>query len=97
MATAIIAGLASVGSAMIAAGTFAITLGTAFTAFAIGAGLSLVSRALMPKPDLGAQMAGQSVMTREAAHSRKIIYGRARIGGNVVYLESTGDDKNTFG
>ena len=92
MATAIIAGLASVGSAMIAAGTFAITLGTAFTAFAIGAGLSLVSRALMPKPDLGAQMAGQSVMTREAAHSRKIIYGRARIGGNVVYLESTGDD-----
>ena len=93
MATAIIAGLASVGSAMIAAGTFAITLGTAFTAFAIGAGLSLVSRALMPKPDLGAQMAGQSVMTREAAHSRKIIYGRARIGGNVVYLESTGDDK----
>ena len=69
-----------------------LTLGTAFTAFAIGAGLSLVSRALMPKPDLGAQMAGQSVMTREAAHSRKIIYGRARIGGNVVYLESTGDD-----
>ena len=46
----------------------------------------------MPKPDLGAQMGGQSVMTREAAHSRKIIYGRARIGGNVVYLESTGDD-----
>ena len=77
---------------MMAAGTFAIGLGTAFTAFAIGAGLSLVSRALMPKPDLGAQMAGQSVMTREAAHSRKIIYGRARIGGNVVYLESTGDD-----
>ena len=93
MAVTLIAGLASVGSAMVAAGAFAIGWGAAFTAFAIGAGLSLVSRALMPKPDLGAQMAGQSVMTREAAHSRKIIYGRARIGGNVVYLESTGDDK----
>ncbi len=89
-----IAGLASVGSA-IAAGT--LTFGTIFTiaglkAFAIGAGLSLVSRALMPKPDLGTQMGGRSVMTREAAHSRKIVYGRARIGGNVVYLESTGTD-----
>jgi len=92
MAVTLIAGLASVGSAMAAAGAFAIGWGAAFTAFAIGAGLSLVSRALMPKPDLGAQMGGQSVMTREAAHSRKIIYGRARIGGNVVYLESTGDD-----
>jgi hypothetical protein len=37
-------------------------------------------------------MGGQSVTTREAAHSRKIVYGRARIGGNIVYLESTGSD-----
>ena len=83
------------GSAVIAAGgfaAFAAAGGSLFAAFALGAGLSLVSRALMPKPDIGTQMGGQSVMTREAAHSRKIIYGRARIGGNVVYLESTGDD-----
>jgi len=92
MATVVVAGLAAVGSAMIAAGGL-ISLGAAFGAFAIGAGLSLVSRALAPKPDLGTQMGGQSVMTRDAAHSRKIIYGRARIGGNVVYLESTGTDK----
>jgi hypothetical protein len=46
----------------------------------------LVSRALAPKLDLGTQMGGRSVMTREAAHSRKIVYGRARIGGNVVFL-----------
>ena len=63
-----------------------------WAAFALGAGLSMVSRALMPKPDLGTQMGGRSVMTREAASSRKIIYGRARVGGNVVYLESTGTD-----
>ncbi len=91
MAITFVAGLASVGSAMIAAGGL-ISIGAAFGAFAIGAGLSLVSRALAPSPDLGAQMAGQSVMTRDAAHSRKIVYGRARIGGNVVYLESTGTD-----
>tara|TARA_R110001632_G_scaffold57993_1_gene141554 strand:- start:2299 stop:4695 length:2397 start_codon:yes stop_codon:yes gene_type:complete len=86
MAITLIAGLASMGGAAIA--------GTAwsFAAFALGAGLSLVSRALMPKPDLGAQMGGTTVTSRDAAHSRKIIYGRARVGGNIVYLESSGDD-----
>ena len=92
MAITLIAGLASVGSAMAAAGAFAIGWGAAFTAFAIGAGLSLVSRALAPKLDVGSQIGGRSVTTREAAHSRKIVYGRARIGGNIVYLESTGTD-----
>ena len=91
MAITLIAGLASAGSAWAAAG-FAMSLSAAFGAFAIGAGLSLVSRALMPKPDIGSQMGGRSVTAREAAHSRKIIYGRARIGGNIVYLESTGTD-----
>ena len=91
MAVTLIAGLAAAGSAW-AAGGFAIAWSAAFGAFAIGAGLSLVSRALMPKPDLSTQMGGQSVTTREAAHSRKIVYGRARIGGNIVYLESTGTD-----
>ena len=95
MAVTLIAAVSSAVSYAIT--TTAFSWATAFAIAAAGAGLSLVSRALMPKPDLGAQMAGQSVMTREAAHSRKIIYGRARIGGNVVYLESTGDDKNTFG
>ena len=75
---------------------FGAAVGTAavfsWAAFAISAGFALVSRALTPKPDLGAQMGGQSVTTRDAAQSRKIIYGRARVGGNIVYLESTGTD-----
>ena len=88
MATAVLAGLATAASTIIAKGlTWA-----AFKAFAIGAGLSLVSQALMPKPDLGSQMGGRSVTTREPAHSRKIVYGRSRVGGNIVYLESTGTD-----
>jgi len=87
MAIALIAGLASAAGAYAAGLTISV-----WAAFAIGAGLSMVSRALMPKPDIGTQMGGQSVTTREAAHSRKIVYGRARIGGNIVYLESTGSD-----
>ena len=63
-----------------------------WAAFAISAGFSLVARALTPKPDLGTQIGGQAVMTRDAAQSRKIIYGRTRVGANVVYLESTGAD-----
>jgi len=97
MATAVIAGLVSAAgaaAAQIGAAGFFATLfsATGFAAFAIGAGLSLVSKALMPSPNLGAAMGGRSITTREAAHSRKIVYGRARIGGNIVYLESTGAD-----
>jgi hypothetical protein len=86
MAITLIAGIASMAGAAIA--------GTAWSwaAFALGAGLSLVSRALAPKLNMGSQMGGRSVTSREAAHSRKIVYGRARIGGNIVYLESTGND-----
>ena len=97
MATAIIAGLtsaAAAAAAQIGAAGFFATLfsATGFAAFAIGAGLSLVSKALMPSPNLGAAMGGRSITTREAAQSRKIVYGRARIGGNIVYLESQGTD-----
>ena len=88
MAIALIAGLASAASAYLT--TTAISL---WAAFAIGAGLSIISRALMPKMKMSAALSGQSVTSRDAAHSRKIVYGRARIGGNVVYLESTGTDR----
>ena len=88
MAITLIAGLASAAGHALAISAFTFS----WAAFAIGAGLSLVSRALMPKLNAGSQMGGRSVTTREAAHSRKIIYGRARIGGNIVYLESTGTD-----
>lgn len=92
MAIAAVAGLASVGSAMIAAGTFAIGWGAAIGAFALGAGLSMVSRALAPKPNIGAQMRGITQTTREPAGSRKIIYGKMRVGGQVVFISNTGDD-----
>jgi hypothetical protein len=90
MAIAAIAGLAYAGSAALAAGAF--TLASFATAFAIGAGLSIVSRALMPTPSFGSQMQGNSVTVRESAASRKLVYGRARVGGAIVYLDSTGSN-----
>ena len=88
MAISLITGLASAIGYGLSLEVFAFS----WAYFALGAGLSLVSRALAPKLDMGSQMGGRSVTTREAAHSRKIVYGRARIGGNIVYLESTGTD-----
>ncbi len=92
MAIAAVAGLASIGSAMIAAGTLAIGWSAAIGAFALGAGLSMVSRALAPKPNIGAQLKGITQTTREAAATRKIIYGKMRVGGNVVFIAHSGSD-----
>ena len=95
MAIAAIAGLASAGGAYVAAlaASTAFGLGAFATAFAIGAGLSIVSRALAPKPNIGAQMRGITQTTREPASSRKIIYGRMRVGGQVVFLSHSGEDR----
>ena len=92
MAASLIVGLISTAGAAIAAGGISALAMGFWGTFAAFTALSAVSRALMSKPSLGTQMGGQSVMSRDAAHSRKIIYGRARVGGNVVYLESSGAD-----
>ena len=96
MAVSAIAGIASaVGSALAAtSGTFFANLFSmaAAKAFAIGAGLSMVSRALAPKPNIGAQMRGITATTREPAGSRKLIYGKMRVGGQVVFIAHSGDD-----
>jgi hypothetical protein len=94
MAIAAVAGLAaSVGAVATSAVVFGLTGAyAAMAAFAIGAGLSMVSRALMPKPDLGQQMGGLSTTVREATAPRQILYGRARLGGNMVFLANSGSD-----
>lgn len=90
MAIAAVAGFATLGGAALGGlvSSFAVGLGY----FALGAGMSIVSRALAPKPDLGAQLRGITQTTREPASSRKIIYGRMRVGGQVVFLSHSGDD-----
>lgn len=92
MAVSAVAGLVGVASKMIAVGKFWIGWKAALGAFALGAGLSAVSRALAPKPDFGAQLRGVTQTTREPASSRKIVYGQMRVGGQVVFLEHSGSD-----
>ena len=83
MAIAAIAGLATgIGAAAASLTFFGLTGLAAFAGyFALGAGLSLISRALMPKPDFGAMMQGVTGTVREPTASRKVIYGKVRAGG----------------
>ena len=89
MAVSAVVGLVTAVGASVAMGFSATVF---FGAFALGAGISAVSNALIPKPDLGSQMRGTTVTTRDAAGPRKIIYGQARVGGNVVFIAHSGDD-----
>jgi len=88
---ALVSGL---GYAAAAALTTAITFSVqAMFAYAlVAAGMSVVSRALAPKPSLGAQLRGITQTTREPAGTRKLIYGQMRVGGNVVFIEHSGSD-----
>ena len=102
MAISAVAGLAMAGGATIAAGgalaIFGLGAVASFgVAFAIGAGLSMVSRALMPKPSMGQQMVGLDFTVREPDATRKMIYGRTRVGGAVVFIDTTdGDEDNEY-
>jgi hypothetical protein len=95
MAISAVAGLATAIGAAAAPGALAFFTLKGFAAFAawaaLGAGLSMVSRALAPKPNLGAQMRGITQTTREPAGSRKIVYGKMRVGGQVVFISNSGD------
>lgn len=90
MAIAAVAGLASVAGAALAGVSMTWAVGLGY--FALGAGLSMVSRALAPKPNVGAQMKGITQTTREPAGTRKIVYGQMRVGGQVVFISHSGDD-----
>ena len=92
MAIAAIAGLSAAAGAAATIGFSTIVFSQVAIAFAVGAGLSMVSRALMPTPSIGAQMSGTTTTVREPASTRTMVYGRARVGGSIVYLDSTGTD-----
>lgn len=97
MAISAVVGLVSAVGASIAVplvfgAAYSITALGFATAFAVGAGVSAISKALVPKPDLGAQMRGTTVTARDPAGPRKIIYGEMRVGGNVVFMHHSGTD-----
>jgi hypothetical protein len=93
MAFALISGIAMAAPAVITGGIAAWSWG----AFALGAGLSMLSRALMPSIDsstTGAIDAGTTATNRNAISNRKIIYGETRVGGDVVFMDTTGGAKD---
>ena len=72
--------------------------GTTVGAFALQLGgsllLSAVSSKMARKDVAKATMQGRTVSVRSPAASRRIVYGRARAGGTIVYIESrAGADK----
>lgn len=79
-------GLAAIGSAAFFS-AFA-------TRFAISLGLSFLSSALAPKPKSGQlAQAGYQVAGIGPAQDHAIIYGQTRVGGVVVYKETTDSNK----
>lgn len=95
---AIISGAVSSGVAW-AVGT-AITATQLWTTFAISATLSLAGSLLAPKPDFGAIQAqnnslqDRKQMIREPLSSRRIIYGRTKVSGTILFMETAGTDNN---
>lgn len=98
MAISALAGLATgLGAAAGALTFFGLTGFAAFAGyFALGAGLSMLSRALMPKPDYGAMMKGVTGTVRESTASRKVIYGKVRVGGAVVFIANSNENKDLY-
>ena len=96
MAVAAVAGLTSAAGVGLTQTTIlGLTLGQSVAAaFAIGAGLSVVSRALIPTPSINMKastnqaLQGTTATVRDPSASRKIIYGRARVGGTIVFIET---------
>lgn len=95
MAISAIAGLATAVGAALAPGALTLfglgAAGSFAAAFAVGAGLSAVSRALMPRPSFD-QMRGLNFNVRDPQSPKKMIYGRSRIGGTIIAIGSSGTD-----
>tara|TARA_R100000329_G_scaffold50992_1_gene47080 strand:- start:5282 stop:7870 length:2589 start_codon:yes stop_codon:yes gene_type:complete len=75
-------------------------IGTSFfsafaTKFAISVGLSFLSSALSPKPkrSSGSTQAGYQVAGIGPAQDHQIIYGQTRVGGVIVFKETTDSNK----
>jgi hypothetical protein len=79
-----------VASYFFAAGTTAYTATYVATYIASTYVISSVAQSLNKQPSSGMlESGGQTVTTREPIAPRRIVYGRTRIGGNIVFLEST--------
>jgi hypothetical protein len=90
VAAAVATGVGLVAGTVTAATATAYFATSALTTFVLGA----ASYALSKKPSDGNALgSGALASTRDALAPHKVIYGRSRTGGTIVYLESTSDNK----
>lgn len=91
---------ATIGAAAASTGGFA----AGFSAFLQAGGLKVLGNialglalnALTPKPKVSGSNRGYKVNSRGSALDHQIIYGKMRVGGAVVYDESTGTNNKFF-
>ena len=88
MAAKTIAGwIVGAGGGVYTAGTMATynAIAWATKAIIVGVPLLMAGKAMMPKMDAGSLLA-RGTMQRNPIQSRKIVYGRARVGGTILYM-----------
>lgn len=95
VAAAVYTGGASLGFTV---STMSVTAYAA-TAALITAGTAIASSLLSPSqktPDLGETLRGQLISTRAPDGDSRIIYGETRVGGTIVFMESSGAKNETM-
>jgi hypothetical protein len=89
----LVAAAAAVGSAWAAIGA----VGQAIVGFGLSVGLSYAAKALSPTPKRNtAAGSGSQVTIREPLAARRLIYGRTRVGGTIVYVSSLNDAGGSY-
>lgn len=99
---AITAAVVYTGGAAAAAlgyGTMAAVTSMAVTAFTVSAVSGAVNALLADDPDVpdaGSSISGQLVTTRKPTENARVIYGKTRVGGNIVFMELQNDNKDLY-
>ena len=99
VAAIVYTGGAALGLGFATAGAASYVTFSAFvtTAALISGASALVGGLLAPKPpSLGEQVRGQLVSARSPSDPAKVIYGKTRIGGTQVFIETTGSKNETM-
>ena len=80
MGVSVLSGLLMTAGAAVTTGGLYYGFAATWAAFTA---LTAVSRALAPKPSSGSGVSGTTVMVRQSTPTRKIAYGRTRVGGAI--------------
>lgn len=78
--------------AVAVASVLAVNVISALVYIAFAVGMAAISKAMVGQPSLADKMAGLQQTIRAPAAPRRLIYGRAKVGGTLAYIGSTGHD-----